>query len=243
MTRDSHPIKKNRHMRIQIIDKKSKKRLQKGDPLKKQASIPETTKEGESPMDPPTSYAPSTVEKVEIKDMAPLLKDLIKEHNHAKKALNKFEKVLHQLKEDKWKINQEINKELSEFFHFFDHQIMAHNRVEEKTLFPLLHQRLLENGEHATDKKQTAIDLMEDDHILFIQLGTLTFNLIGIASRLSADNDKNIVFEMAYQNGLELIENLRLHIYREDETLFPLAHQLISEEEFKTLLEQAQNLS
>jgi hemerythrin-like domain-containing protein len=37
---------------------------------------------------------------------------------------------------------------------------------------------------------------------------------------------------MAYQNSLELIEMLRLHIYREDETLFQLAHQLITSEEF-----------
>ena len=37
---------------------------------------------------------------------------------------------------------------------------------------------------------------------------------------------------MAYQNSLELIEMLRLHIYREDETLFQLAYQLISSEEF-----------
>ncbi len=46
---------------------------------------------------------------------------------------------------------------------------------------------------------------------------------------------------MAYQNSLELIEMLRLHIYREDETLFQLAHQLISIEEFEemnTLIEQ-----
>lgn len=230
-------------MRIQIIDKKNKKRINAGDPLTKQPTIKKETAAGESPMEPPSSYAPSTVEQVDIKDMSALLKELIKEHNQAKNALNKFEKTLHKLKEEKWKINQETNKELSEFFHFFDHQIMAHNRKEEKTLFPLLHEKLLANGEHATDHKQTAIDLMEDDHVLFIQLGTLTFNLIGIASRLSEEKDKNIVFEMAYQNGLELIESLRLHIFREDETLFPLAHQLINKKEFEHLLELSQKLN
>ncbi|MBT4478160.1 MAG: hypothetical protein HOC66_02015, partial [Flavobacteriales bacterium] len=63
----------------------------------------------------------------------------------------------------------------------------------------------------------------------------LAFNLIGISSRLPDEDSKNIVSDMAYQNSLELIEMLRLHIYREDETLFQLAHQLISSEEFEEM--------
>jgi hemerythrin-like domain-containing protein len=92
---------------------------------------------------------------------------------------------------------------------------------------------MLESGEHSTSKENphTPVDLMEDDHIKLIQLATLSFNLLGLAMRLKDQADIAVTFDLAYNNGKELVELLKLHIYREDNTLFPLAQKLLTKQE------------
>ncbi|MBC8265651.1 MAG: hemerythrin domain-containing protein [Flavobacteriales bacterium] len=225
-------IDKNSKQRVSALDKELKRKIAQEDPILKEVTKDPEMDEGDSPMDPPEAYS-KKVDQVGYDDMPDVIKKLMLEHKVAIKKLNKFEKSLLEFKENKWKINKEINDTFSEFFQFFDGELLLHNRKEEKVLFPLLEKRFRESGEHGTSTfAQTPIDIFEDDHYQFIQLGTLAFNLIGISSRLPDKESKNIVSDIAYQNSLELIEMLRLHIYREDETLFQLAYQLISTEEF-----------
>jgi hemerythrin-like domain-containing protein len=189
-----------------------------------------------SPMDPPEAYAESTVEKVPYEKMPKHIQELMDEHNAAKLKLNDFEKALTQFKEQGYKLDNEINRIFTEFFEFFDNNLLEHNYKEERKLFPLLTEKLITAGEHSNGpEKHTAVDIMEDDHVKFIQLGSLTFNLIGLATRLKDFESRMVTFDFAYETGRELIELLRLHIFREDETIFPLAYKLISEEEFKSL--------
>jgi hemerythrin-like domain-containing protein len=110
---------------------------------------------------------------------------------------------------------------------------LPHNRKEERHYFRILHDRLIESGEHGTgDIPSTAVDLMEDDHVKFIQLAALSFNLLGLATRLRDQESRLLTFDLAYNTGRELIELLRLHIFREDETLFPLSQEILHEEDF-----------
>jgi hypothetical protein len=96
-----------------------------------------------------------------------------------------------------------------------------------------LHDRLIESGEHGNgENPSTAVDLMEDDHVKFIQLGSLVFNLLGLGIRLRDTESKIVTFDLAFNTGRELAELLRLHIFREDETLFPLSQQLLTIEDF-----------
>ncbi|MBT5749959.1 MAG: hemerythrin domain-containing protein [Flavobacteriales bacterium] len=228
-------IDKDSKKRISSADKNLKRKIAQDDPIKREVTKEPGMDEGDSPMDPPEAYSKKQ-EIIAYEQMPDVIKKLMLEHKVAIKKLNKFEKALQQFKEEKWKINKEINDVFSEFFKFFDGELLLHNRKEEKVLFPLLEKRFRDSGEHGTSIfSQTPIDIFEDDHYQFIQLGTLAFNLIGISSRLPDEDSKNIVSDMAYQNSLELIEMLRLHIYREDETLFQLAHQLISSEEFEEM--------
>ncbi|MCH7774775.1 MAG: hypothetical protein IH784_10280 [Bacteroidetes bacterium] len=60
-------------------------------------------------------------------------------------------------------------------------------------------------------------------------------NFLGLGSRLEDKKSREIVFELAYEQGKAIVETMRLHIYREDETLFPLAMKLISKEELKEM--------
>ncbi len=225
-------VDRKSNKRTSDLDKDLKRKISQDDPIKREVTKEPGMDEGESPMDPPEAYSKKQ-EIIAYEQMPDVIKKLMLEHKVAIKKLNKFEKALQQFKEEKWKINKEINDVFSEFFQFFDGELLLHNRKEEKVLFPLLEKRFRESGEHGTNTfSQTPIDIFEDDHYQFIQLGTLAFNMIGISSRLPDEDSKNIVSDMAYQNSLELIEMLRLHIYREDETLFQLAYQLISPDEF-----------
>jgi iron-sulfur cluster repair protein YtfE (RIC family) len=188
----------------------------------------------QSPMDPPNAYDEQAIVNSEgDKPLPKLLQSLKDEHWTATEKINAFEKALKEFKESHYNMTQEINSSLSEFFEYFDNNIINHNMKEEKVLFPLLHERLIASGEHSkSDPPKTSIDLMEDDHNKFLQLGALTFNLLGLASRISHAESRMFIFDTAYNNGRELIELLKLHIFREDNTLFPLANKLIAEDEF-----------
>ncbi|MCH7962878.1 MAG: hemerythrin domain-containing protein [Bacteroidetes bacterium] len=209
--------------------------VNKVDPVKRFVEK-ETEFEEASPMNPPEAFSPSTVEPVAYHDMAPFLQKLMDEHKVLITVLENFESALISWKKNDWYFNDEINKKLNELFSFLDNNTPGHNKKEEKLLFPLLHSRLLQTGEHSTgDEPKTAVDIMEDEHIKVAQLGALCLNFLGLGSRLEDNKSSEIVFELAYEQGKTIVETMRLHIYREDETLFPLAMKLISNEEFEDM--------
>jgi len=211
------------------------------DPLKR---FVEKEKEFEeaSPMNPPDAFSPSTVDPVSYKDMAPFLQKLMDEHKVFITVLDNFESALISWKKNGWNFNDEINKNFDELFSFLDKNTPGHNKKEEKLLFPTLHSRLLQTGEHSSgDEPKTAVDIMEDEHIKVAQLGALCLNFLGLGSRLEDKKSREIVFELAFEQGEAIVETMRLHIYREDETLFPLAMKLISKEELLEM-ESSSNL-
>lgn len=189
-----------------------------------------------SPMNPPDAYSPSTVEPVAYEDMTPFLQKLMDEHKVFTGVLNKFESAMIGWKKNDWIFNDEINKSFKELFEFLDKNTPVHNSKEEKQLFPLLQKRLLETGEHsAGDPPKTAVDVMEDEHIKVAQSSALCLNLLGLGSRLEDKKSKEITFEQAFNQGIAIVETMRLHIFREDETLFPLAMKLISKEQLEEM--------
>jgi len=211
--------------------------LKKTDPLQRDANKDEEISEN-SPMDPPDAYdkEASNVDGIVYDDLTTSLKSMIDEHAELIEYAETFEKALGDFHESSYLFTQDINEKFNQFFKYFDDHILPHNKKEERHLFPILHKRLIESGEHSPgEKKETAVDLMEDDHVKFIQLASLTFNLLGLASRLPDLNSRAMTFDLAYHNGKELIELLRLHIFREDNTVFPLTQKLLSKEELDTL--------
>lgn len=237
-----HRHKKSKLRDMKIIDRDKMKRLSKTDPLKRNAEKENSLENMEhSPMDPPEAYDDETskIEDVKPEEMAEPLKKFMEEHKAATEQIESFEKALTQFKENGYKLTRDISADFNEFFRFFDNDLLSHNQKEEKALFPLLEKFLIEDGEHGNGPdQQTGIDIMEDDHIKFIQLGALTFNLLGLATRFKDARSATFTFDVAYDNGRELIELLRLHIYREDNTLFPLAQKLMNEESFKEVQER-----
>ncbi|TAL59532.1 MAG: hemerythrin domain-containing protein [Bacteroidetes bacterium] len=208
------------------------KKLQGTEPVKKdvEKGLEDTE---HSPMDPPSAYEQPGKVKVSFDTMDKSLLEFVDEHKIAMKQVEDFEKALVQFKTSGYKVDQKMNEIFSAFFKYFDTELLPHNDKEEKTLFPLLNKRLIEAGEHSKgDDKLTAIDVMEDDHVKFIQLGALAFNFFGLATRIKDEGSRIFILDTAYETARELIELLKLHIYREDYTLFPLAQKYLSKEEF-----------
>ncbi len=207
--------------------------LNEVDPLERRAEKQSEQKEY-SPMDPPDAYSPPAVDAVSYEDMPGLIRGLMDEHKELTAALSSFEEAMDQLRDAG--PTRQAQEGLSTFFRFIDEHVVAHHLKEEKVLFPLLQEKLLEIGEHgAGSYKRTAIDMMEDDHIRVIQLAAVTFNLLGLVARLPDPESRMIVLDAALAQGKALVELSRLHIFREDTVVFPLAAKHISAGEFVEL--------
>ena len=128
------------------------------------------------------------------------------------------------------------NKKLGEFFAYLDDKIVLHNLKEERILFPFIHDRMIDNGEHGTGPiPDTAVDMLENDHIKIMELSTLVFSLMGITSRITDPVSRAVLMDTAVEQGLSLVELLRLHIFREDNVVFPLAHKYLTEGDYEKI--------
>lgn len=206
--------------------------LQKADPLKrsveKQAGAPEY-----SPMDPPDAYAPPGAEEIPYEAMPGFLQQLMDEHKTFRTELESFEMALVSLQENGLTREGDVDDRIQDFFRFLDDEVVGHSQKEEKTLFPLLQERLLDKGEHSQGKvPTTAVDMLEDDHSKVMQLAAVAFNFLGLAVRLPDARSRAIVLDAAIEQGKALVELLRLHIFREENVVFPLAVKHLSEREF-----------
>ena len=200
------------------------------DPLKKQ---PTQGADGDpmSPMDPPEAYAPPAVKRVSPEEMHPFLRKFTEEHVIFLDELKTFEEAILSIQQTGF--TKELDGKLRHFFHFFDSDFVPHSRREEAALFPLLHERLIADGEHGKGEVlTTAIDLMVDDHLKAVQLAAVILNFLGLVFRLPDEKSRLIVLDTALEQGKNLVELLRLHIFREDNIVFSSAHRLISENEF-----------
>lgn len=214
------------------------KKLQEIDPLKRMAEK-QSKQEEFSLMAPPDAYAPPNIESVPYEKMPSLIQKLMDEHQSVQEQMDAFEKVLIQLQQNGLTPDKEIDTTLREFFTFIDETILRHQLIEEKLLFPLLQKKLLEQGEHgAGQSPQTAIDVMEADHIKIMQLAAVTFNLLALSARLSHLASRAMVLDAAIEQGKQIVEIMRLHIFREDNVVFSLAEKYLSDEEFKELEKQ-----
>ena len=190
-----------------------------------------------SPMDPPDAYKPQGVEPVPYEELHPVLQLFMDEHKTTLKKNEELEATLIEIRKEG--ITRERNKKLGEFFGFMDDKIVLHNLKEERVLFPLIHDRMIDNGEHGTGPiPDTAVDMLENDHIKMMELATLTFSLLGITSRIVDPVSNALLLDTAIEQGLSLVELLRLHVFREDNVVFPLAHKYLTAGDYEKIAHQ-----
>ena len=205
--------------------------LKRMDPIKKQPLRGSLEQEGMSPMDPPDAYAPPNAPSVSLEEMHPYLRQLVEEHQPLLGEVDSFENVI--LSIQKIGYTKVADSQLKHFLNFLDEEFIAHNRREETSLFPLLRRRLLASTEHGIGRDpQTPVDLMQDEHIKAAQLAAVILNFLGLAFRFPDERTRLIVLDAALEQSKFLVELLRLHVFREDNLIFPLAHQLITADEF-----------
>ncbi len=184
-------------------------------------------------MNPPDAYAPPGVVEISCDDMPAFIQRLMDDHKAVRKALDSFEETLGSLQENGLKPDADVDEGLRNFFTFLDDEMVGHQIREEKLLCPVLHERLIERGEHSKGATPTsAVDMLEDDHTKVMQLAAVTFNFLGMAARLPDAASRAIVLDAALEQGQALIELLRLHMFREDAIVFSLAARHLTADEF-----------
>jgi hemerythrin-like domain-containing protein len=201
------------------------KNLNKQDPIKRMVERQDETEEF-SPMDPPDAFQPPSLDKVKYEDMHPLIQSLMDEHKVCNEVIGAFENTLNALHTDGFSKN--TLEGINDFFSFFDDSIIAHNRKEDDTIFADLNTILHEKEEFSTGTEKTVVDLMEDDHIKMLQLAAISFNLFGLVTRISDQSSGMVILDLAVEQSKALIEMLKLHIFREDNVVFPIANNYLS---------------
>lgn len=205
------------------------------DPLKRTAEKKTVGKEY-SPMDPPDAYDPPALDSVPYEHMHPCLQQLMDEHRQTKEKLDAFEKVLIAIKKDDWHGKTETENGFSSFFAYLDNQLVKHHLKEEKVLFPKLQEKLMEHGEHSNGRfPKTAIDMLEDDHLKIMQHFTLMFNFLALAGRLPHAASRALTLDVAIEQGLELTELLKLHLFREENVVFPKANSYLTADDLNKI--------
>lgn len=213
-------------------------RLNRIDPLRKQAQRALEHGKGLSPMDPPDAYAPPRLEPVPAQALHPFLRQFMDEHAPFMQELNAFEEAIASIQQAGY--TKEADAGLRHFFHGLEQRFGPHSRREETALFPLLRERLIASGEHGGGSvPATATEVMEDEHAKALQLAAVVVNFLGLVFRLPDEKSAMIVLDAALEQGKHLVELLRLHVFREDNLLFPLAHRLISAAEFDRMQTKA----
>lgn len=210
-----------------------KTELNQTDPLTKQPEQGEFAS-GLSPMDPPDAYDPPALDRVPVEETHPFLRKLHAEHVAFLEQIKIFEDAIIGVQTEGF--TKERDRDLRHFFHYFESDFVPHSRREETHLFPLLNERLLAEGEHSRGATTiTSIDLMEDDHLKAVQLAAVVLNFLGLVFRLKDEESRLVVLDAALEQGKNLVELLRLHIFREDNIVFPSAHRLISTTQFDSM--------
>ncbi len=208
------------------------KNINKHDPLKRMVERQEETEEF-SPMDPPEAFKPPTLDEVKYEDMHPFIQTLMDEHKACHKVIEAFENTLNTLHTDGFSKN--ILEGINDFFSFFDESIIEHNRKEDSTIFKDLNIILHQKGEFSTGTEKTVVDLMEDDHTKMLQLAAISFNLFGLITRIPDPGSAMVILDLAVEQTKALIEMLKLHIFREDNVVFPIANNYLAAEVMNTM--------
>lgn len=205
------------------------------DPLTKQ---PERgiEHEGLSPMDPPENpYEPPGLDSLAGGELHPFLKRLSDEHLSMSKELDALEAELQAVELDGF--TTKTDRALMHFMAVMDKEFIPHSREEEVSLFPTLNEWLIAAGEHSKGALSltTPVDVMMDEHLKAIQHAAVALNFLRVGSVLPDERSARIMINSALKETANLVELLRLHMFREDHIVFVSAQRLIPTAEMDAL--------
>jgi len=173
------------------------------------------------------------MDDISYEDMHPLLQELIDEHNVYTKELNAFEEAIAMV--ESGKVNREVDEKLRQFFSYFDDQIVSYNQEGEKYLFVRISKKMTE------DENFNVMDFLETDHVKSIQMAAVTFNMLALFSRIPDEKSRFIILDVALKQAKELLELLRVHIYREGTMVLPYAQRNFTDEELTEIQQRSKS--
>ena len=112
------------------------------------------------------------------------------------------------------KVDREVDEKLRQFFSYFDDQIVSYNQEGEKYLFARISKKM------TADEDFDVIDFLETDHVKSIQMAAVAFNMLALFLRIPDEKSRFIILDIALNQAKELLELLKVHIYREDTMIF-----------------------
>lgn len=196
--------------------------------------------DGISPMDPPDAYAPPGLDPIDRTDWHPFLQRLGEEHEVLSGHLNQAEEAI--LSVATAGFSEQLQQRLLGLCEAVDRDFIPHSRREEAALFPLLHRRLIEAGEHSSSESPTtAVNVMLDEHLKIVQLATVVSNYLRLGPCLPDRTSMLILRDAALRHAWILVESLQLHIFREDKIVFPAAQRLLSASEMDRLAAESRS--
>jgi hemerythrin-like domain-containing protein len=186
------------------------------------------------------NFNPNAEEKTEIEmdeipyeDMHPYLQERIDKHRAYTKELNAFEEAIAMI--ESGKVDREVDEKLRQFFTYFDDQIVSHNQEGEKYLFIRVSKKM------TADEDFNVMDFLETDHGKSIQMAAIAFNMLALFSRIPDEKSRFIILDVALKQAKELLELLRVHIYREDTMIFPYAQRNFTNEELTEIQQRSKS--
>lgn len=145
----------------------------------------------------------------------------MEEHQHALRELNAMLLSSRELKQQGF--TTAAYERLRAATHFINEDIRAHNRNEEKALFPLLEERIGPSG-------PTAVMRAEHQQ-LWQALEDLEKNLDHL---VESPADTGITNRVSELSGF-IHDFLQQHIFKEDNILYPMARELLTSEEMSQI--------
>ena len=173
------------------------------------------------------------IDEIAYENMHPFLQELIDEHNVYTKKLNAFEEAIAII--ESGKVDKDIDEKLRQFFSYFDEQIVSYDQEGEKYLFAKVSKKMTEA------ENISIMGSLENDHMKSIQMAAVAFNMLALFSRIPDENSRFIILDMALKQAKELLELLRVHIYREDTMIFPYAQRNFTDEELTEIQQRSKS--
>lgn len=189
-----------------------------------------------SPMSPPNLdeiIIPKSLKKTE---QCHLISKLKSEHIELISLIKKLQTSLTEIEQSK-EIGREQAKVIASFLDYMSDDFIEHNEEEEKILFPILREVFIRIGETNNNfgAAYNPIDILESEHTQVMQLIAVINNNATLMRKMVEKTDRATVLDSFIQHSKMALNILESHIVREDQIVFTLALNHLTQEEIKAI--------
>lgn len=189
-----------------------------------------------SPMSPPNLdeiIIPKSLKKTE---QCHLISKLKSEHIELISLIKKLQTSLTEIEQSK-EIGREQAKVIASFLDYMSDDFIEHNEEEEKILFPILREVFIRIGETNNNfgAAYNPIDILESEHTQVMQLIAVINNNATLMRKMVEKTDRVTVLDSFIQHSKMALNILESHIVREDQIVFTLALNHLTQEEIKAI--------